>query len=77
MGDCCAICGKKPKAGKNVSHSAVRTPRRFLPNLQSIRIRVNGAVKRARVCTDCIKNGRVLKASGRSTPLSSQPRVTH
>ncbi len=30
----CAITGKKPMVGNNVSHSNRRTKRRFLPNIQ-------------------------------------------
>ena len=36
----CAICGKSPQYGHNVSHSKVRTNRRFLPNLQIGRVRI-------------------------------------
>ena len=39
-----------------------KTLRRFLPNLQKIRIRLNGAVKRAHVCTSCIQAGKIQKA---------------
>ena len=40
----------------------VATKRRFEPNLQQIRILVDGAPKRAYVCTRCLKSGRVTKA---------------
>jgi len=40
------------------------TRRRFLPNLQRIKIMLpNGTVKRAKVCTSCIQAGRIKKAS--------------
>jgi large subunit ribosomal protein L28 len=39
-----------------------KSPRRFLPNLQRVRILLNGSVKRVKVCTACLKSGRVLKA---------------
>jgi large subunit ribosomal protein L28 len=51
----CEICGKSPQYGHNVSHSKVRTNRRFLPNLQVGRIKVKGQVVRARVCTRCLR----------------------
>lgn len=52
----CEICGKRPQYGHNVSHSKVRTNRRFLPNLQVGRIRVGTRVVRARVCTRCLRS---------------------
>ena len=62
MAKVCEICGKKPITGNNVSHSHHKTRRRWLPNLQRVRAQVNGAVKRIKVCTNCIKSGKVLKA---------------
>jgi large subunit ribosomal protein L28 len=49
----------------SVSHSHVRTKRRWNPNIQRIRAIVGGAPKRLYVCTGCIKSGKVTKA-GRS-----------
>lgn len=63
MARMCEICGKKPMAGNHVSHAHNRTPRRFLPNLQKVRAKVDGTVRRIQVCTNCIKSGRVLKAA--------------
>ncbi|MCW2975012.1 MAG: ribosomal protein [Actinomycetia bacterium] len=40
----------------------VATKRRFNPNLQRIRILVNGTAKRAYVCTRCLKAGKIQKA---------------
>jgi large subunit ribosomal protein L28 len=40
----------------------VATKRRFEPNLQRIRILLDGAPTRAYVCTRCHKSGRVTKA---------------
>jgi large subunit ribosomal protein L28 len=37
MARVCAVTGKKPMRGNNVSHANNRTRRRFLPNLQSRR----------------------------------------
>jgi len=58
----CFVCGKGPMAGRNVSHSQRHTVRRFLPNLQSVKILVNGTPKRVRVCTSCLKAGKVERA---------------
>jgi len=47
----------------NVSHAHNRTKRRWLPNLQRIRVlQDDGTVKRMRVCTQCIKGSKVKKA---------------
>lgn len=63
MARVCEICGKGPIAGHNVSHANNKTPRRWYPNLQRVRVVVNGVVRRVRVCTQCIKSNRVAKAS--------------
>lgn len=44
------------------SHWNSHNKRRWLPNLQNIRVRLNGVVKRMKVCTSCIKSGKVEKA---------------
>ncbi len=63
MARVCEICGKKPIYGNNVSHAHNRTRRRWLPNLQKVRAKVGRSVKTIRVCTNCIKSGKVLKAA--------------
>ena len=62
MAKVCSVCGKGPSFGNNRSHSMVATKRRFDPNLQRVRILVNGAARRAYVCTRCLKGGKVEKA---------------
>jgi len=62
MSRVCEICGKGPAAGNTVSHSARHTRRVRAPNLQRVRAVVDGKKKRVRVCTRCIKSGRVTKA---------------
>lgn len=60
----CEVCGKGPQFGNNVSHANNRTRRRFDPNLQSIRVqRPQGGNVRMKVCTTCIKAGKVAKAA--------------
>jgi len=59
----CEVCGKHPSWGYSVSHSHVRTKRRWNPNIQRVRAVVNGATRRLNVCTSCIKAGKVVKAS--------------
>ncbi|GBD94040.1 50S ribosomal protein L28 [bacterium BMS3Abin05] len=60
----CEICGKGPIVGNKVSHAHNLTKRRWLPNLQRVRARLdNGTVKHMMVCTGCIRSGRVTKAA--------------
>ena len=40
----------------------VATRRRFNPNLQRVRVLLNGVAKRAYICTRCLKAGKVQKA---------------
>ncbi|NIM52901.1 MAG: 50S ribosomal protein L28 [Gemmatimonadales bacterium] len=71
MARVCDICGKGPKFGHHVSHANNKTNRRWYPNLQRIRALVDGEVKRLRVCTQCIKSNRVVKAPRRRTAVAS------
>jgi large subunit ribosomal protein L28 len=58
----CEICGKGPMAGNNVSHAMNKTKRRWLPNLQRVRIDAGGARRTARVCASCLRAKRVRRA---------------
>jgi large subunit ribosomal protein L28 len=42
----CAISGKGPMAGNNVSHAKNRTKRRFLPNLRTVRVTLEDGTSR-------------------------------
>jgi large subunit ribosomal protein L28 len=59
----CEICGKGPVVGRTVSHAHNVGPRRFEPNLQLVRALINGATRRIRVCTRCLRAGKVTKAA--------------
>ena len=63
MAQRCEICGKKPLTGNRISHAHKVTSRRWNLNLRRIRVRVNGVQKRLRVCTACIRDGRVQKVA--------------
>ena len=63
MAKVCDICGKGPSFGHNVSHANNKTPRRWMPNLQRVRAVVDGTTRRIRVCTQCLKSHRVVKAA--------------
>ncbi len=75
MARVCAVCGKGTTAGrqyarrgraKRLGGVGIKTTgvsnRTFRPNLQRVRVLVNGAPKRLRVCAKCIRSGNVTKA---------------
>jgi len=59
----CKICGKGPSFGNVISHANNTRRRRWNPNLQRVRAVVDGVRMRLRVCTSCIRAGRVAKAA--------------
>jgi large subunit ribosomal protein L28 len=63
MSKTCAVCGKRPIVGNNVSHSNRKTKKVWRPNLQRIRVVEAGRVLRKNVCTRCIRTGKVEKAA--------------
>ncbi len=66
MAKVCEICKKGPITGCNVSHANNHTKRRWLPNLQSVRVNINGRTKRMTVCTRCIRSGKIEKPAIRT-----------
>jgi len=62
MASVCDVCGKAPGFGNKISHSHRRSRRRFNPNIQKLRVLVNGAPKRVTVCTKCLKANKVTRA---------------
>jgi large subunit ribosomal protein L28 len=58
----CAICGKGPNFGNSVSHANNKNRKVWKPNVQRVKTVNKGTVRRVRVCTQCIKSGRVSKA---------------
>ncbi|MBA3439524.1 MAG: 50S ribosomal protein L28 [Pyrinomonadaceae bacterium] len=63
MAQRCEVCGKGPQFGNNVSHANNRTARKFNPNLQAVRVQLKGGTQRMRVCTRCLKAGKIAKAA--------------
>ena len=76
MSRICEICGKgghpgnrslrrgqAKKTGGIGQHITAVTPRMFMANLQTVRAVVKGTPCRLKVCTVCIKSGRVRKAA--------------
>jgi large subunit ribosomal protein L28 len=62
MSRVCEICGKGPSYGHNVSHANNKTRRVWYPNLQRVRVLRNKNVVRMRICTRCIRSGKITKA---------------
>ncbi|MFA4991963.1 MAG: 50S ribosomal protein L28 [Candidatus Omnitrophota bacterium] len=75
MSRICAICGKRPASGRMIARRGLAkikggvglkitgiTKRKFLPNLQTVKANIKGVVRRIKVCTACIKAGKVKKA---------------
>lgn len=72
----CDVCGKKPVAGRSIVRHGIPkkkggiglnvrgiTARRFTPNLQVVRVKLpNGEVMRKKICTRCLRSGKVTKA---------------
>jgi len=62
MGKFCEVCAKGTISGHNVSHSNRKTNRIWAPNVQRVRVVVNGTAKRMNVCTRCLRSGNVQRA---------------
>lgn len=78
MSQVCAICGKHPGIGHQVARRGKAkylggvgrkitgiTKRQFKPNLQRVRVFQDGTVRRLRVCTQCLRSGKVIKPPAR------------
>ena len=74
MSRVCELCGKKTEVGNQIERRGLakwkggvgkkitgKTKRTFKPNLQMVRAKVDGSVKRIKVCTRCISAGKVVK----------------
>jgi large subunit ribosomal protein L28 len=59
----CEVCGKTPVVGRQKSHAHNVSARRFEPNLQTVKAMIGGGAKRIRVCTRCLRSGKVTKAA--------------
>jgi large subunit ribosomal protein L28 len=55
----CAITGKGPMSGNNVSHANNKTKRRFLPNLRTVRVQLgDGTTMKIRVAASTLRTMR-------------------
>ena len=62
MANRCEICNKGRLVGNKVSHSNIKSKTVQHPNLQRVRATVEGRTQRVRVCTRCLRSGKVEKA---------------
>ena len=74
MARVCELCGRKTEVGNSITRRGLakakggvgkrvtsRTKRKFKPNIQKVRGAVGGSVRRVKVCTRCIKAGKITK----------------
>ncbi len=62
MAKFCEVCNKGVMSGNMVSHSNRKTKRGWAPNIQSVRVVVDGAKRRMNVCTRCLRSGKVERS---------------
>ena len=81
----CQICGKAPSRGRRLLYRGLpkrkggiglkitgNAKRWFYPNIQKVKVIQDGTVRRARVCTACIRSGRVAKAPVRPSTQAAR-----
>ena len=56
---------RAPSSGSRISHAHNVTNRRFNPNLQTVRAVTKGVQRRVKVCTRCLRSGKVAKPATR------------
>lgn len=84
MARVCETCGKRTQRGNKMSYRGKakylggvgvkvtgKVRRTFKPNLQKVRVQIDGTNKRMTVCTSCLKRGMVKKRPVRNFPVSS------
>ena len=59
----CDICNKRRMIVNKVSHSNIKSKSRQNPNIQRVRVVVDGTVKRMNICTRCIRSGKATKVA--------------
>jgi len=79
MSRVCAICNKRTEVGRQITRRGLakakggvgrritgKTKRQFKPNLQRVKVNIDGRTLHVRVCAQCLRSGKVSKASPRS-----------
>ena len=62
MSVACEICGKKSIKAAKITFSHKQNTHRQLPNIQTVKAVVDGQVKKIKVCTSCLRAGKVQRA---------------
>ena len=62
MSNRCSICSKDFQTGNLVSHSNIKTHRRWKANIRKVRAVVNGTPQRVRICSRCLRSNKVQRA---------------
>ncbi len=57
----CDLCGKGTVTGNKVSHAKNRVRRTWKPNLHKVRAMVDGSKTTVKICTRCLRSGKVVK----------------
>lgn len=65
MSRICYVCDKRPRTGNHVSHANNKVTRWLYPNVHKMTFKLTkgetSKVHRAKVCTKCVKAGKVEK----------------
>jgi large subunit ribosomal protein L28 len=74
MARVCEFCGKGTATGKSIARRGLpkkkggvglritgRSKRTFKPNIQRVRAVVDGVATRVKICTRCMKSGKITK----------------
>ena len=57
----CDLCKRGPTTGNLVSHSNIKTRTRWLINLSRLKAVIDGTTRTIRVCSRCIRSGKVIR----------------
>ena len=66
----CYVCERGVSFGNNVSHANNKTRRVWKPNLQVVRIVLDGTITKVKVCTRCLHAGKVERAPRGGVPAA-------
>lgn len=58
----CEVCGKGVISGNKVSHSNRHSRRSWKANIRTVKALVNGSPQKIKVCTRCLRSGKVERA---------------
>jgi large subunit ribosomal protein L28 len=74
MARVCDFCGKRTESGGSIARRGLpkkkggvglritgRSKRKFQPNIQRVRALIDGDVRRVKICTRCLKSGKIVK----------------